>query len=294
MSISKESLVEDLKKMGVQHGDTLFLRANYSSVGLPRRSVALKGGDNPLIAALLEAVGEEGTLVSLAYTKSFFGKAKPDEAYDLNTKSYAGALPNTMLQHSAAKRSRHPMNSMVAIGKHADTITENHDETSPAYEPVRKMMELNAKMMLIGIVDSSPGFTTTHLAEYDLGLHKRVILPKLNQVYYKDLNGELKLFKREDVGLCSNSYRKFYSHYVDHEVLRVGEVGNAYAIMVGANEAYEIDKNVLKNNPKFNICGRPTCFYCNARRWDRIHHLPLFVLRTLLKRLSAKPKSSGK
>lgn len=84
-----------------------------------------------------------------------------------------------MLSHPKAFRSKHPTNSYVAIGKNAKYIFGNHDENSGSYEPIRKIVELEGKMILIGCVESSPGFTTTHLAEVDLGLHKRIIFPNL-------------------------------------------------------------------------------------------------------------------
>jgi len=92
-------------------------------------------------------------------------------------------------------------------------------------------MDLNGKVVLVGCVSDSPGFTTAHLAEVDLGLHKRVIMPRLNVAKYYDENGQLKIFMRNDPGLCSNSFWKFYSYYVKRGVLNTGMVGNAYSIL---------------------------------------------------------------
>jgi len=96
----------------------------------------------------------------------------------------------------------------------------------------------------------------------------------LNCCYYEDEKGEIKLFRRKDPGLCSNSFYKFYSHYVNASILRSGFIGRAYSIMVPAQEAYNIEKNILQKDPKFNLCGDPNCLICNARRWDRIHMMP--------------------
>ena len=73
------------------------------------------------------------------------------------------------------------MCSYVAIGKKAQLITQSHNADSPAYDPVRKIVEANEKCILVGCVGTSPGFTTTHLAEADLGYLKKLpILPWLN------------------------------------------------------------------------------------------------------------------
>ena len=247
MPISVDSIVSDIRSLGVSPGDTLFVRANFGAIG------RVKGGRNVILDALLETVGPDGTLVTLAYTKSFLFRPPKDYIFTAETESYAGALPNTMLKHPRALRSKHPTNSIVAIGAKARSIVDGHDEHSRAYEPIRKLVELNAKMMLIGIADSSPGFTTAHLAEQDLKMYRRVIFPKLYGAYYLDKNDNVSLFRRKDVGLCSSSYRKFYSYYVDNEILLSGRVGKAYSILVEAEPAYQIEKAILKKNPRFNV-----------------------------------------
>ncbi len=132
--------------------------------------------------------------------------------YSYKNKSYLGAFSNIMLSHKDSMRSTHPTNSYVVIGQYAKFITSSHTEKSGAYEPIRELIKLNAKMLNIGCVDTSPGFTTTHLVEVDLGLHNRIIFPKINRVLYKK-NNEIKLFKRKDLGACSSSYINMYSKY---------------------------------------------------------------------------------
>ena len=282
--ISKTDLINDFIKLGIQSGDVVLIRASLGAVG------KIVGGAEAFIEALSDVVGDEGTVVSLAFTdSSFIKKPKTEDAFDLKKKSYAGALPNTMISRSNALRSRHPTCSYVAIGKHAKYITENHDENSPAYEPVRKIVELNGKNMLVGCVGSSPGFTTTHLAESDLGHLKNLpVFPWLKKTYYYDKNDDLKIFSRKDPGLCSNSFYKFYSLYVKNQILKTGHVGDAYSIIAPAKECFEIEIKMLGIDKRFNICDSKECWTCNAGRWDRIHHAPLFIFRKLFNKLHGR------
>jgi len=94
----------------------------------------------------------------------------PQNPFRIDTPTYAGALPQKMMEMQESRRSRHPTCSFVAIGKNAELVTTGHGPQSPAYEPVRKIIDLHGKMALVGCVSSSPGFTTAHLAESDLGL----------------------------------------------------------------------------------------------------------------------------
>lgn len=236
---------------------------------------------------ILDAVGEEGTIVGLSFTESFFIKKNMNIVFDGTNKSYTGAFANTMLSHPQAIRSTHPTNSYVAIGKNAKYILEGHDENSGAYEPIRKIVELGGKMILIGCAESSPGFTTTHLAEVDLGLHKRIIFPTLNGAYYKK-DGEVKLFKRKDLGSCSSTFYKFYGHYVKNELLQQGYVGNAYSILIDAKKAFELDLEILNSNPKITLCDSPTCMLCRARRWDNLKDMPIYFITQAIPKLIRK------
>ncbi len=279
---SIENLKSDLERIGIKKGDTLLVRADLGKIG----KLETKKRED-YINFMLEAVGKEGTIVGLSFTSGFFIKKNKNIIFDGTNKSYTGAFANTMLKHPNALRSKHPTNSYVAIGKNAEYILKNHDETSGAYEPIRKIIELNGKMILIGCVESSPGFTTTHLAEVDLGLHKRIIFPTLNGVYYKK-GEEVKLFKRTDIGSCSLTFYKFYGYYVKNELLQQGYVGNAYSIMIGAKEAYDLDKKILRYNPKITLCENPSCMLCRARRWDNLIDMPLWLLRVIFSKFLKK------
>jgi aminoglycoside N3'-acetyltransferase len=283
--VTKEQIKLDFQKLGIQPGDTILIRATLSEVG------RLASGADMFIDALLESVGIEGTIVSLAFTSGSAGFKTPrkEDAFNLSTKSYAGSLPNSMISREDSHRSAHPMCSFVGIGKNAKAITENHNALSPAYEPVRKIIELNGKCILVGCVKNSPGFTTTHLAEADLGyLNRLPVFPWLRSVYYEVPDGGLKLFRRKDPGMCSNSFYKFYALYVKEGILSTGFIGKAYSILAPAKECYEIDRYTLKKNQKFNICDSPVCWTCNVGRWDRIHRAPIYYAKKFVTRIFSK------
>ena len=272
-------LVAAFKRLGINTGDTVLIRGALSAIGRVNR--------DEFLTALLDSVGPEGTIVSLAFTDStFLWKAKSLEPFTLKTRSYAGAIPNTMLAHPDSHRSLHPQCSYVAIGRYAAEIVAGHGPNSPAYEPIRKLINLNAKMALIGCVSSSPGFTTVHLAEIDLGHHRRAVFPGLMAASpYIDEDGRVKIFKRKDSGMCSNSFWKFYGHYVRNGILRANLIGSAYSILAPAKACYELEKEILASNARFNICGDPNCVSCNALRWDRIYHVPGLVLSKVWSRV---------
>ena len=268
-----------LNKIGLKNGDTLFVKADLIAIGeLSRNSI-------DYVRVFLDILGDKGTLVGAAFTNNTFIIKNKNYIFDGTNRANTGSFANIMLSHPKAIRSTHPTNSFVAIGQNAKFILNGHDHKSGAYEPIRKIIQLKGKTMVIGCVASNPGLATTHLTETDLGLHKRIILPKLNNCYYRNDDGVVSLFRRSDIGGCSYTHQKFYAHYLMYNILQQGYIGNAYSILADAEKAYVIEKKILRKNPKYNICDRPNCFLCRARRWDNLKDMPFFLIKKIYQKL---------
>jgi len=278
---SREDLSVALGRLGVLPGDTLMVRADLGAIG----RISSKDR-NDYVAFFLDAIGTEGTLIGLAFTgcTALARNLKAKEVFNGSNPAYTGSFANLMLSYPGSVRSRHPSNSYVAIGYRAEEILAGHDETSGAYEPVREVMKRKGKMILIGCAGTSPGFTTTHLAEVDLGRHKRILFSRRHRCrYLKD--GEIKIFRRPDLGSCSASFYRFYGLYAKHEVLRQGHVGNAYALMVDAQSAYDIDRQALLADPRITICDNPMCGFCHTKRWDNLPAYPGYFARKVARKV---------
>ena len=65
MMITYNDLVRDIKSLGIKDGDTLFLRISYRAIG------KIENGPKTFIDALLNVVGEEGTIILTAFPKIF-------------------------------------------------------------------------------------------------------------------------------------------------------------------------------------------------------------------------------
>lgn len=281
--MSVKRLHEDLSAIGLENGDRVLVRASVRAIGV---------ADQPaqkLLQALLDAVGEDGTLLSLSYTpfvRTPFGRPPNEMVFHERAPTYAGALPQLMLDDPRSLRSRHPTCSVVAIGKDAAKFVDGHDHSAAAYLPIQRLVDCNGKMLLIGCVSSSPGFTTAHLAEQSLGMGWRYIWPSANKCYFLTDDNKKAIFRRPDPGFCSQSFTKFYSLYVSEQVLRAGFVGGAYSIQVPAQKAFQIESAALKKNPKFNVCDDANCRLCNTQRWDRLHRVAIFFGQRLVRRLA--------
>lgn len=156
---TKETIIEDLKKAGLSSGDCVFVRISYKAVG------KVDGGPKSIIAAILETIGPEGTLLATAFPKripSYKRLFVRKRVYEKGMKPTTGALPSVMCQWPEAKFSSNPISPYVAIGKYAEEITQLHTPDKSSYDIVKYIIEnYNPKCLRIGgnVLDG-----TAHLA----------------------------------------------------------------------------------------------------------------------------------
>lgn len=257
---TKEDLKKDLQEIGVKQGDLLHMKVSMKAIG------NVEGGAKTLLDALLETIGPEGTLISDAFVSVYPLPLTPEQekivADDL-TFSYAGAFANEMIKHPNMKRSRHPIQKFVAIGKRAEEFCYAHDYASGGYHVVEKTSEAGGVNLTIG--EKVAGVGTTHVAIDILGFKRK----QLNMgALYKDLDGSVKLAKVNWNGGCAHGFPKFIPFY--HEkgaVLGSGKVGNAIGLYTSMKKTLEIEIEILKNNPQFFFCDDKTCYSCQMT-WE--------------------------
>jgi aminoglycoside 3-N-acetyltransferase len=268
------SLIQDLRNLGIRNGDVLFIGANLSRIG------SIEGRIKEVILnSLLMAVGSEGTIVTNSFTKSFFlSKLDKSYIYDIDTPPESGSLAKLFLSHPDCVRSMHPTNSFIAIGKDAKEIISTHDQHNSSYFPLQKIMELNGKHVLIGCVDDQNGLASVHLAQEKLGLSKKSILSNRIGVYFRE-EGKISLFKRTDFGGCSRGFYKFYNQFVIKNILFSGYYGDAYSVIIDARGSFDIVYNILKKNPRYALCDHKDCFSCRGTWLYNKRDMPFYYLK---------------
>lgn len=175
--VIKQDIMEALKAVGVKPGQTLMVHASLSSFGF------VCGGAQVVIEALLECVGQEGTVMMPSQSwKNLDPEAgvhwqEPREwwqairdnwpAYDkdITPTNTMGAVAEMFRKWPGAVRSDHPARSVAAFGKHAEYLTCEHTLSNIFGEgsPVAKLYELDGYVLLMGVgYDKN---TSLHLAD---------------------------------------------------------------------------------------------------------------------------------
>lgn len=175
---SKETLIEQLKELGIQPGDSLMVHSSLKSIGW------VAGGAQAVVEALVETITEEGTIIMPAQSADnsepsyWMLPPVPEEwhqpirdtwpAYDphLTPLRGMGKIAECFHRHPKTIRSPHPAHSFMAWGKHAEEWMKVHplEESFSDQSPLGKLVEADVKILLIGVGYDS--CTALHLAEY--------------------------------------------------------------------------------------------------------------------------------
>lgn len=173
---TKASLIGDFRRLGLGTGITVMVHSSLSKVGYT------VGGPVTVIAALLDVIGAEGTLVMPGESPQLADPATWNDpriglawheairehlpVFDpRTTPTTMGAIPEAFRTWPDTQRSRHPLVSVCANGRHAEAITRDHPLAfcEGRGTPFERLYDLDARTLLLGV-----GFdrcTSLHFAE---------------------------------------------------------------------------------------------------------------------------------
>jgi aminoglycoside 3-N-acetyltransferase len=240
--VTREEIVDGLRSLGVESGQTLLVHASVSSIGI------VDGGPPTLVSALIEAVGETGNVVvptgtpensntSRAHKERIATMTAAEiEAYRQDRQGFSknstpttmGALGEALRNFAGAERSAHPQISFAAIGPKARYLTDDHrlDCHLGEYSPLEKLYRMGASVLLLGV-----GYevcTAFHLAEYDY----KEFPPRMTYSCAVIEDGKSKWINYEDVVLDDTDFTEI-GKYLEGE---------------GSDRSEEIDDFVKKGD----------------------------------------------
>lgn len=154
MALTRAALTADLRTLGVRPGMLLLVHSSLRSLG------PVEGGAQTVIAALLDALGPDGTLLVPTLTATADDSSASPPTFDpLHSPGWAGIIPETLRQRPDAIRSLHPTHSAAAIGPEAAALTRNHiDSLTPcdALSPYGKLAAREeGAILLLGVTHAA-------------------------------------------------------------------------------------------------------------------------------------------
>ncbi len=229
---TRASLLADLQTLDVQPGMTLMVHASLSKLGW------VAGGPVAVILALMDAVGEGGTLAMPSFsgdlTEPSYWQHPPvpkgwhqiirDEtpAFDvaLTPTRMMGRVSDTFRTWPGTFRSNHPHVSVCARGPLARQIVGDHglEDSMGEGSPFARLYDAGAYVLQLGTDRNS----CLHLAEHRSGTRGRVTQ---GAPIVEDGERVWKVF--DDLDYDDDSFPPVKAAFESSGAVRVGQVGSA-------------------------------------------------------------------
>jgi aminoglycoside 3-N-acetyltransferase len=159
--VTRSELAAALRAAGIRPGGILMVHTQMSAIGW------VVGGADTVVLALLDALGEDGTL--LVYTcwehdafhiadwpedrRAAYLREPPVFDPDVSQSwTGVGRIPERVRTWPGARRSAHPLASVAALGRDADWLTREHrlDDGYGASSPFARLVERRGQILLLG------------------------------------------------------------------------------------------------------------------------------------------------
>ena len=182
-------------------------------------------------------------------------------------KTNSGALGKLISKHPNSEISKHPTHSFTGLGERVLLELRKHNGGVSCFYPIKILAEkYDFSMLLLGCLKESPGFSTVHVAQHQLGLSQRHLLRYILR-WDETCGDKVKSYVAPESPGCSKSFDKFYPYYqADNNLIYGKWYGISWIFIPSAFKALNTEVSLLRRyGGRFIDCGRLTCLTCRLR-----------------------------
>ncbi|MDI6784051.1 MAG: AAC(3) family N-acetyltransferase [bacterium] len=245
--VTKHGIIQGLQELGLTKGGIALVHSSLSSFG------DVDGGVETVIDALLETVGEEGTIIVPTLTGTAEHNADNPPVFDpINSSCWTGKIPETFRHRVNAVRSLHPTHSVAAIGNLAEYIIANHEqsETPCALDsPYGKLFKLGGSILLLGVMHSSS--TLLHLVE-EIAQSPYHMQPEWVDAQLITPDGTTTTVRCQiHLWGWDRDFNKIDTLLSDAGIQRIGKIGKSMVRLIAARPTVELVLRKLESDPLY-------------------------------------------
>jgi len=261
-----QDITNALQTAGVHRGDHLVVHSSLRAIG------PVEGGAEAVVNALLQTVGDQGTLAIPAFN---YTRPVPTPYFDpAATPGATGALGELFRKRPGTRRSLHPAHSLCASGPRAAEFLADHDRHGSfgIDSPLDRIAAAGGWTLLAGVSQTSNSMI--HIAESHAGLKKfwwNEGEPPRVKTLYPD--GQI-----IDVPLDVSSSCSMAFNVVEQSLREAGAIGDltlggALSYLMRAGDVIAIVKKLLDRWPTALFCTRASCRPCRLGRAAALENL---------------------
>ncbi len=244
--VDKEDIKGGLEKLGLKKGDVVGVHSSLSSFGY------VEGGADTVIDALLETVGEEGSIVMPTYStnRKEIERTKREVEFGVTwkykilpynpqeTPCWTGRIPETFRKRKNVIRSVNPTHSVAATGPKANQLVQGWN----------KLLEADGYILLLGV--DLGCCSAMHLAEERVQLPPHILEkitppPELLEKYGADLG-----WPKWDIGYGPYpNFAKMEEPCKEQGIMKMVKIGESTVKLLRLRELIDLYAEYLRRNP---------------------------------------------
>jgi len=250
------------EKLQIKNGTVVFIHSSMDNLNISFDTLRL-------LEILLESVGVEGTLVFPCWHFTYRAEdyLRQGKVFDVRrSPSALGMLSEMARRYPGAKRSLHPTNSIVAIGKDAAAITgSHHTDIYPCGEKSPYYLAMQMGGIIAGIGVNANFMSFVHCPE-DVLKNQFPVKTRLDEVFEAKVKKEDGSFTNVKTlaahpQIKNNDIIRFLKKYIPESICRNFTVrGNRFFVahprelfdkmveLSGENRTIYTAKAVIRNN----------------------------------------------
>lgn len=250
IAVTTQDIRKGLEEIGLRAGDVVMVHSSLSSFG------RVEGGADAVVDALLDVLGQAGTLV----VPTFVARTSGFDA--ASTPSVCGAVTEAARVRPEAIRSLHPTHSVAVIGPLAADIVEGHEKVNAfgRGSPLFKVLQVRGKVLQLGVTHTSNSMV--HVAEE---IAEAGYLERTWQVEFRTAQGKTvrKWVRRPG---CSLGFDVIEDALQVSGAIMECLIGRCRARLMTARAVVDAAVDAIKSDPEALLCSRPECGSCAEAR----------------------------
>lgn len=156
--VTKKDIIDGLKRVGLKAGANVVVHSSLKSFG------KVEGGADSVVDALIEVVGDQGTIIMPCFTYDW----QPGQRFDWSKaqSTWTGKIPTTFGQRAGTKRGKHPLYDVSVRGPLADWVIKVNDYIPMGWGENKLYYQLkdkNGSVLLLGVDHNSN--STIHICQ---------------------------------------------------------------------------------------------------------------------------------
>lgn len=242
-TVTGRDIRDGLAALGLGAGQTVLVHSSLSSFG------KVEGGAATVVAALLELLGSQGTLVVPTFSRYLQGG---ETLWDReNTPSRMGVISETARTWPGAMRGNHAAHPLAAIGPAAELICRKPHKTGFGPDsPFMTLVEMDARVLLMGVTYNS--CTLFHLLEAQFGVPYRFLEARRATVVIDGVaDPDAEAWEYTRMEGASNDFMVLGRELEARGLVKLGRIGVSEQRLMRATDAYAVGMAKMAQDPLY-------------------------------------------